>query len=46
MNHSVMPIGVHAVSPAEFQTWLDQKKAHGSSASLDAPRPVTLASEH
>ena len=50
-NHADMPISVHAVSPAEFQTWLDQKKAHGSSASLDAPRPVTasaikLASEH
>ena len=45
-NHSDMPISVHAVSPADFQTWLDQKKAHGSSASLDAPRPVNLASEH
>ena len=51
MNHAVMPIGVHAVSPADFQAWLDQKKAHGSSASRDATRPVTpssirLASEH
>jgi cytochrome c oxidase subunit 2 len=46
MNHSVMPIGVHAVSPADFKTWLDQQKAKGSSASVTTTSPVTLASEH
>jgi cytochrome c oxidase subunit 2 len=45
MNHSVMPISIHAVAPAEFKAWLDQKKAHGSSASA-ATQSVTLASEH
>ena len=45
MNHSVMPISIHAVAPDAFKTWLDQKKAHGSSASADTPS-VTLASEH
>jgi cytochrome c oxidase subunit 2 len=46
MNHSAMPISVHAVSPADFKTWLDQQKAKGSSASLAAPPHFALASEH
>ena len=46
MNHSVMPIGVHAVSAADFKTWLDQQKAKGSSASAATQSAVTLASEH
>ena len=51
MNHSVMPISVHAVSPGDFKTWLDQQKAKNSSASLTIPSSVTrssvtLASEH
>jgi cytochrome c oxidase subunit 2 len=46
MNHSVMPISVHAVSPADFKTWLDQQKAKNSSAGLAAPTHLALASEH
>jgi len=46
MNHSVMPISVHAVSPDDFKAWLDKQKAKNSNASLDAPSSVTLASEH
>jgi cytochrome c oxidase subunit 2 len=45
MNHSVMPIGVHAVSPADFQAWLAQQKAKASNASLAAPTHYALASE-
>jgi len=44
MNHSVMPISVHAVTPDDFKTWLDQKKAKNSTAGI-APNSVTLASE-
>jgi cytochrome c oxidase subunit 2 len=44
MNHSVMPISVHAVTPDDFKTWLDQKKAKNSTAGI-APHSVTLASE-
>jgi cytochrome c oxidase subunit 2 len=46
MNHSMMPISIHAVSPAEFASWLAQQKAKKSTASLTAPAHVTLASEH
>jgi cytochrome c oxidase subunit 2 len=46
MNHSVMPISVHAVSPADFKTWLDQKNAKGSTASISGDQTVKLASEH
>jgi cytochrome c oxidase subunit 2 len=50
MNHSVMPISVHAVSPADFQAWLAQQKAKGSTAGLSAPvsgpTHFALASEH
>ena len=46
MNHSIMPISVHAVAAADFKTWLDQQKAKNSSASLSGPAAVTLASEH
>jgi cytochrome c oxidase subunit 2 len=46
MNHSVMPISVHAVSPADFQAWLAQQKAKGSTAGLIAPTHFALASEH
>ena len=49
-NHSAMPIDVHAVSPEDFKTWLDQKAAKGSTARLDGPSPhsgapIALASE-
>jgi len=51
MNHSVMPISVHAVAPDDFKTWLDQQKAKNSSASnMNAPgggpAPLAIASEH
>ena len=46
MNHSSMPIGVHAVSPADFKIWLDQLKAKNSSASLGGTSTLALASEH
>ena len=47
MNHSDMPISVHAVSPDDFKTWLDQQKANEQQRQ---PRMrqliVALASEH
>jgi cytochrome c oxidase subunit 2 len=47
MNHSMMPIGVHAVSAADFTQWLaDKAKAKSSNAGLGADRHITLASEH
>jgi cytochrome c oxidase subunit 2 len=46
MNHSMMPISVHAVSPDEYKTWLDQAKAKFSNASLDGRTHLALASEH
>jgi cytochrome c oxidase subunit 2 len=46
MNHSSMPISVHAVSPADFKTWLDQLKAKNSSAGLDRAPVLASASEH
>ena len=45
MNHSQMPISVHAVSPDDFKTWVDELKAKNSSASVTGNR-VTLAMEH
>jgi cytochrome c oxidase subunit 2 len=46
MNHSQMPIMVHAVSADDFKTWLDQAKAKNSNASLDGTAHLALASEH
>ena len=55
MNHSVMPIQIHAVSPDDYKTWLaDHAKAKNSSASnmavpAGAPRlapRLALATEH
>jgi cytochrome c oxidase subunit 2 len=46
MNHSSMPISVHAVSPDDFKTWLDQLKAKNSSASLGGASTMAIASEH
>jgi cytochrome c oxidase subunit 2 len=45
-NHSMMPISIHAVSPADFTAWLAQQKAKNSNASLSAPAHLALASEH
>ena len=50
-NHSDMPIAVHAVSPEDFQAWLDEKgktkskNAQLAPAGLAAPS-IALASEH
>ncbi len=46
MNHSQMPISVHAVSPDDFQTWLDELKAKNSSAGVDTKSRLAMASEH
>jgi cytochrome c oxidase subunit 2 len=46
MNHSVMPISVHAVSADDFKTWIDAQKAKASNASLAVPTHVAMASEH
>jgi cytochrome c oxidase subunit 2 len=50
MNHSSMPISVHAVSPGDFKAWLDALKAKNSSASLGGASKMmptwAVASEH
>jgi cytochrome c oxidase subunit 2 len=46
MNHSQMPISVHAVSPDDFKTWVDQLKAKNSSAGVTGKTRVALAMEH
>jgi cytochrome c oxidase subunit II len=46
MNHSQMPISVHAVSPDDFKIWLDQLKAKNSSASVTGKTHLALAMEH
>jgi cytochrome c oxidase subunit 2 len=37
MNHSMMPIGVHAVTPEAFKTWLATAKTKFQNASNDQP---------
>ena len=44
-NHSVMPISIHAVSPEDFKTWLDQAPAKFNNASLEGHTHLALASE-
>jgi len=46
MNHSQMPISVHAVSPDDFKTWVDQLKAKNSSAGVVGKARLALAMEH
>lgn len=46
MNHSLMPISVHAMSEDDFKTWLDQEKAKHSSAGLGGNRHLAMATEH
>lgn len=46
MNHSLMPIGVHAVSADDFTAWLNQKRAHGSSAAAVPAARFAAATEH
>jgi cytochrome c oxidase subunit 2 len=50
-NHSVMPISIHAVSDADFQTWLAQAPTKFKDAAIDPPAGTTpvrvaLATEH
>jgi len=42
INHAYMPIAVEAVPPAEFETWIRQKRDGGGQASV-APSSVRLA---
>ncbi|HEX3347558.1 MAG TPA: cytochrome c oxidase subunit II [Acetobacteraceae bacterium] len=43
-NHDSMPISVHAVSPAEFDTWLAQAKTKFAGGAAAAPAaPIALA---
>jgi cytochrome c oxidase subunit 2 len=44
-NHSVMPISIHAVSPADFSAWLAQAPKQFNNAALDTPVRVASASE-
>jgi cytochrome c oxidase subunit 2 len=37
MNHSMMPIGIHAVTDADFKTWLTTAKTKFSNAALEQP---------
>jgi heme/copper-type cytochrome/quinol oxidase subunit 2 len=41
-----MPISVHAVSESDFKAWLAAAPAKFSTAGLDVPTRLTLASEH
>ncbi len=42
-NHSVMPIGIHAVTPEDFKTWLDAAPAKFSNAGLESHSTTALA---
>lgn len=46
MNHSVMPISIHAVSPDEFKVWLDQAKTKFSMNGPAGAMHLALATEH
>jgi len=49
-NHSQMPISIHALSEADFKTWLTAAPAKFNTASLDQPARIAprlqMASEH
>ncbi len=45
-NHSVMPISVHAVTPGEFKTWLEQAPTKFKDASLIGDTHLAMATEH
>ena len=45
-NHSVMPISIHAVSPDDFKTWLEQAPAKFSNAGLMSDTHLAMATEH
>jgi cytochrome c oxidase subunit 2 len=45
-NHSQMPISIHAVSEADFKTWLQGAPAKFNNAGLDQPTRLASASEH
>ncbi len=42
-NHSVMPISIHAVTDADYQTWLVQAKSRFSQAQPQRPASTMLA---
>ncbi len=46
MNHSLMPISIHALSPEDFATWLTQAKTKFSMAQPAPSAQLALASEH
>ena len=45
-NHSVMPIGIHAVTPEDFKTWLDAAPAKFSNAGLSTETHLAMVTEH
>ena len=44
-NHSVMPISIHAVTEADYKTWLDQAKTKFSDARQPGPTRLALATD-
>ena len=44
-NHSVMPISVHAVTEADYKTWLDQAKTKFSDAQRPGSTRLALATD-
>ena len=44
-NHSVMPISIHAVTEAEYKTWLDQAKTKFSDAQRPGKTRLALATD-
>ncbi len=44
-NHSVMPISIHAVTEADYKTWLDQAKTKFSDAQRPGSTRLALATD-
>lgn len=44
-NHSVMPISIHAVTEADYKTWLDQAKTKFSDARRSGSTRLALATD-
>jgi cytochrome c oxidase subunit 2 len=44
-NHSVMPISIHAVTEADYKTWLDQAKTKFSDARRPGSTRLALATD-
>ena len=45
-NHSMMPISIHAVTPAEFQAWLTTAPTKFKDAGLISDTRLAMATEH